>query len=129
MEPAVSKISTDFQGRIDPDSKAGKILGFTSDKFAGDSYLWGDDDRMWISFIVSIQQGKGHLSALFNSIEARGYYIAVPTPFAHMQQILKRKGFVLHYETTSDGDSVEVWHKPRPQTETVKSEIERQDDC
>ena len=107
------ELSAKLQGRIDPDSRAGKILGFTSDRFADDSYLWGDGDRMWISFIVSVQQGKGHLSALFSAIEKHGYYIAVPTPFAHMQHILKRKGFEPHCETTSEGDAVEVWYKPR----------------
>ena len=100
----------DKTGMITPDSEQGRALGFTSDRF--DGWLWEDGKRMWVSFIVSLQEGKGHLSQLFQAIESAGYYIAVPTPFPRMESILKRKGFVPHIEASSMDDPVEVWTKP-----------------
>ena len=95
-------------GQIKPDSEMGKALGFTSDKF--DGWLWKTGDRVMISMIVSRHEGKGHLSALFKAIEERGFQVAVPSPFARMQSILKRKGFAMHLED-SDLGQCEVWTK------------------
>jgi hypothetical protein len=97
-------------GRIAVDSNYAKELGFTSDKFTRDSYLWKSGDRIMISLIVSRHPGQGHLSELFAAIEARGLRVAVPTPSADMRRILKQKGFVPHMEEGSFG-FVEVWEK------------------
>jgi len=99
-------------GRIAVDSNYAKELGFTSDKFTRDSYLWKLGDRIMISFIISRRPGQGHLSELFAAIEGKGFRIAVPEPFAHMRQILEQKGFVPHWEEGSFGFGVEVWEKP-----------------
>src|SRR5688572_27352688 len=98
------------EGMISLDSERGQRLGFTSDRF--DGWLWEDGERIWISFIESKQQGKGHLSELFHAIEAAGFYVAVPTPFPRMEAILRREGFEPHHELIQ-GDDVEVWYKPR----------------
>lgn len=102
--------ATNPNGMITPDSEKGRALGFTSERF--DGWLWEDSQRMWISFIESLQQGKGHLSELFRAIEAAGYAIAVPTPFPRMEAILRRKGFEPHIEESELGDPVEVWIRP-----------------
>lgn len=96
---------------IEIDSEFGKQIGFTSDKFSDDSYLWRTDGKVTISLIFSKHQGKGNLSALFKNIESLGLKVAVPTPFAKMQAILERKGFVMHIEDTEIGDC-EIWEKP-----------------
>lgn len=87
-----------------------QAIGFTSDKFEG--YLWRDGSRILVSFIVSLQSGKGHLSQLFANIEAKGYRVSVPTPLGHMEAILRHKGFQMRVEDF-DGDMVEVWERPQ----------------
>ncbi len=98
-------------GIVTVDSEFGKQILFTSDKFESDSYLWIEGKRILISLIFSRHENQGNLSALFNKIESLGYKVAVPTPFARMQSILERKGFVMHIEDTEMGDC-EVWEKP-----------------
>lgn len=97
-------------GIIKPDSSVGKELGFTSDKF--DGYLWKIDDHIMISFIVSLDQGRGNLRNLFESIWKRGYQVWVPTPFPRMLAILKRLGFTQTFEYDDAFKSyVEIWKK------------------
>lgn len=100
-------------GIILVDTERGKEIGFTSDRFSGDSYLWVDGDRILISLIFSRHPGSGHLSELFRAIEGKGFRIAVPTPFNHMQVILRKKGFLPHLEDSELGlGDCEVWEKP-----------------
>jgi hypothetical protein len=95
---------------IQLDSNLGKELGFISERF--DGWLWLDNERVLISMIVSREEGCGHLSALFKAIEGRGWRVAVPTPFPRMEAILKRKGFVPHFEETELGPC-EVWEREK----------------
>lgn len=98
------------QGVIELGSDLANEIGFTADKFAG--YLWLDNNRMFISFIVSLQPGRGNLSALFDCIEEKGYRVAVPNPLGRMTDILRRKGFVCHFEADEVmGEVSEVWEK------------------
>ena len=96
-------------GQIDPDSEAGKLIGFTSDKFEG--WLWKSGDRVMISMIISLQPNKGNLSALFKAIEAQGLRVAVPTPFVHLEAIIKSKGFKPHIEDDAELGPCEVWER------------------
>lgn len=97
-------------GQILPDSVLGKRLGFTSDKFEG--WLWHEGDRIMISMIISLQEGQGHLSALFKAIEDEQLRIAVPIPFPQMAAILQRKGFKPHTEDGGILGPCEIWEKP-----------------
>ena len=121
MSRTSSKKNRPFSdGIIKVDSKTGKALGFTSDKFEGDigpmvgSYLWKDGNRILVSLVTSVHPGQGNLSKLFATIESKGYRVAVPTPLGHMQQILEAKGFKPHWEKTEVDESCEVWEKPTP---------------
>jgi hypothetical protein len=97
-------------GMILPDSEIGKQFSFVSSRFKG--WLWKKDEFITVSFIESVQEGKGHFSELLNNIWAKGYKIRVPTPFARMLMILKKKGFVEKAILDEDtGDYVEVWEK------------------
>jgi len=97
-------------GIIDLDTPRGKKFGFTSDKF--DGWLWKAGNYIYISFIVSKQPGRGHLSQLFNAILSKGYGIKVPTPSALMQTILAKKGFARKDEFDERIEEVyEVWVK------------------
>lgn len=97
-------------GIIELDTPFAREIGFTSEDFSG--YLWRHGDRVIVSLIESRHPGQGNLSRLFAAIEARGLRVAVPTPFAHMQAILRRKGFVPY----TDGP-VEVWEKPHEEAQ------------
>ena len=96
-------------GIINLDSDRGKSIGFTSDKFMG--YLWKTGEHIIITVINSLEPNKGHLKALFTTIEAQGYKIKVPTPFANMTEILIRMGFQGSIEQDNRFGPVEVWMK------------------
>ena len=85
-------------------------FGFTEDKF--DGWLGKKGHYIYISFIISKQEGKGNLSRLFDEILKAGYGIKVPTPFAHMMSICVKKGFKRTFEYSQDfREHVEVWVK------------------
>ena len=95
-------------GIVELDSDFGKELGFTSDKFHG--YLWLTGKTIIISFIVSLQEGKGNLSRLFNAIGGFGYKIEIPTPSVKMQQIAEKRGFKQKFVyDDSFKEHVEIW--------------------
>lgn len=95
-------------GHIEIDSENGKIFGFTSDLFEG--YLWKKENDIYISFIISIHEGKGNLRKLFDNILRQGFNVKVPTPFPRMQNILLWLGFNQTFEQEEIG-TVEVWYK------------------
>ena len=93
-------------GIIEINSERGKQFRFTDDKFALDSYLWKKGDSILISFIVSQNPGKGDFSRLVKLIFEKGFIVNVPTPFAHMRNILKKWGFQITFD-----DGCEMWVK------------------
>jgi len=102
--------STLPEGQIRLGSDAANALGFTKDKFTG--YLWHDGNAIYISLIESLDQGKGHLKALFDRIFELGYAVKVPTPLPLMEAILKHEGFVHTMEFDPlVGDNCDVWCK------------------
>lgn len=97
-------------GIIILNSPMGTALRFTSDRFAG--WLWHTDNDIFISFIESLQPGRGHLSALFSEILRRKLTIKVPTPLAHMEAIVRAKGFKQTFVYDDRfGEDVEIWVK------------------
>lgn len=105
--------ATESSFPIELDSPWGQKLGFTSDKF--DGYLWKGSKYITISFIISLNSGTGNLSKLFDEIQKLGYGIKVPTPFARMKAIIKKKGFIKTEEPFAPehgiNDLCEVWVK------------------
>jgi hypothetical protein len=108
----IDKINDSMNGMVELDSEVGKLLGFTSDKFEGYLWLELEQKRVLISAIISLDPGKGNLSKLFSKIEGYGLRVAVPTPFACMEAILRRKGFEMKIEHVEVMGDVEVWEKP-----------------
>lgn len=95
-------------GIIVLDGKFATEIGFTCDKFEG--YLWKVGDYIYISCIKSLNPGHGDLSALFNSIQEKGFGIKVPAALSQMEFICKRKGFKLTIEQhESYNEAVDVW--------------------
>jgi hypothetical protein len=94
---------------IELDSRAGKLLGFTSDLF--DGYLWKTRDIIYISAIISRSPKNGHLKHLFSKIEALGYAIQVPNPLPTMIPVLKHLGFKPRINYDPEYGSIDVWIK------------------
>ncbi len=97
-------------GKILLDEGFAKEIGFTSDKFKTGSYLWRDGNYIFISFIWSVEQGRGNLSKLFSQIMLKGYGVKVPTPFGRMLSIVEKKGFRHTIEENEEGQC-DVWIK------------------
>ena len=96
-----------MSGIIEIDSERGKQLGFTSDRFHADSYLWDDDGRVMVSFIHS--KAKESFKALVDAILAEGKAVAVPTPLPRMEQIVRKNGYAHEVEMTEIGEPCDVW--------------------
>jgi len=96
------------EGIIELDSREGKELGFTSDKFNG--YLWVKDDDIYVTVITSLHPNRGNFRKLLDTIERRGYNIKVPTPSNRMTKILRIRGFTKQPEYNEQFEEmVEVW--------------------
>jgi hypothetical protein len=86
---------------IEVDSERGKALGFTSDRFTEDSYLWDEPGCVWVSLITSRQ--KGNFCQLVAAILAEGSAVVVPNPLEQMERIVKKNGYVHSVEPTDLG--------------------------
>lgn len=80
---------------IEIDSDFGKIIGFTSDKFVEDSYLFLDKKNflIWVSLIISKNEGKGNFLNLLNNLKALKFNFIIPNPSKRMFGISQKFGF------------------------------------
>ena len=81
------------KGMIKLDSPFAKKVGFTSDKFRHDSYLWGFAEGLMISNIAS--DVKGSFKAMMQNIEKNKFNFRIPTPSTRMQEIGEKQGWRL----------------------------------
>jgi hypothetical protein len=94
---------------IEPGDPRGVPWTFTTERWQEGSYLWQTlNRRIVLSSLFAQASGKGFLRELIAGIERSGLRVAVPTPFAQMQQILEHYGFVPHLE--EDADVWELLH-------------------
>jgi len=98
-------------GIINIDSDGARAFGFTSDRYAADSYLWRKGDFIIVSFIETKNKGNGDLSRLFDRILKAGYGIKVSSPLGIMPDILSHKGFEQTIENDDMFGGVEIWVK------------------
>ena len=97
------------------DSERGKLVGFTSNRFEADSYLWAMPGKIIISFIAS--KRRGNFRELVRRIHALGLAVVVPTPLGRMQEIIAKNGYIASVEYDRDLDEfVELWtlKPPKP---------------
>lgn len=92
-------------GAFDGENHLGQLLGFTDDKFNG--YLYKKGNEIWLSAVMSLDEGKGNFSTLLNNIEKNGFEIVVPLPLKKMQEIIKRKGF----EPEDENEPLTIWRR------------------
>ena len=108
----VESMTQDFQiddGVIHLDSNFGKSLGFTSDRFGRDSFLWKINDVIVIS-MITLSLRTGNFRELVEKILAYGFSIEVPMPIGRMRTIVEKCGYVKEYRTCEfTKESVEVW--------------------
>ena len=85
-------------------------LGFTSDRFTPDSYLWLDGDAVMVSFVMSTQPGKGNFRRMVARCHALGLTVKIPTPLGRMLRIVIVNGYrrAMEHDEVS-GEQVEVW--------------------
>ncbi len=89
------------EGKILLNSEAGKRLGFMSNLFESDSYLWRVGKAIWISLIFSKFPGKGNFKKLVQNILDLGFTVIVPTPSNAMRQRLEKWGFATIFDYES----------------------------
>jgi hypothetical protein len=77
------------EGIIEIDTDSGKQLGFTSDRFFPQSYLWRTGNTITISFIMAKQ--KGMFRQLINAILEKGFDFEIPTPSGRMREIADKQ--------------------------------------
>lgn len=56
-------------------------------------YVWEEGGGIWLSFIVSKQEGKGNFSRYLRELQEKYDWIKVPTSSILMRKILLDKGF------------------------------------
>ena len=95
-------------GIIEIDTERAAPFGFTSKKFALDSYLWKDGNSILISLIISNHPGRGDFSALVGIIEKQGFKVVVPCPLGRMTAILIKWGFKMNLAD----DGTDLWSRP-----------------
>lgn len=60
------------------------------DTLSGWAVLEGED--LWLSMIISKEEGRGNFRRFLDEVEKK-YNIIVPTPFARMAEILRKRGY------------------------------------
>ncbi len=81
----------DPEGCCPAGSERAQALGFTTERFQG--YIWLSGSTCWLSLVVSLQPGQGHLSELIRGLLERGYEVRVPNPTEDMVARLIRMDF------------------------------------
>jgi hypothetical protein len=95
------------EGIIEIDTDSAKQLGFTSDRFFPQSYLWRTGNTITISFIMAKQ--KGMFRQLINAILENGFDFEIPTPSRRMCEIAKKQGWRFCQRYSEEfGEEVEI---------------------
>jgi len=101
---------------IKVDSDFAKEIGFISDRFDSDSYLWRKNNTILISFIEARVKRMGYFNRLLDQINVKGFDVEVPNPLGIMIRILQHKGFVMTIVKDPTMGRVEVWRRGHSNT-------------
>lgn len=97
-----------MNGLVTIDSEFSKMVGFTSDKFAG--YLWREGNRVLCTILACKNPCEGEVVKLFQNIEERGLHPCVPNPSRRMRRVLRKAGCVPRKERLDSlQGEVELW--------------------
>lgn len=81
------------RGCILPDSDKGKELGLTSDRFEEGSYLWLENNTLYISMLISKKEHQGYVVNILTKARQHGYKMESVPVSERMKDILKKFGF------------------------------------
>jgi hypothetical protein len=110
-DKAKNRTSAIKDGIINPSASA--PFGFTPDFF--DGWLWKKGDAIIVSFIFSLDPGKGHFKRLVENILSSGFAVKIPTPLGEMARIVRKNGYVPTLEYHENYGIVALWTKhPSP---------------
>lgn len=94
-------------GKIDFDEKF-------HPEFTG--WMWEHDDGIWISCIISKEEGKGNFLRLLEELKSKYNWIRIPTPSSRMAMIAFRNGFKLKkewFEEFVEEGEILIWKKEK----------------
>lgn len=94
------------EGIINIDSDLGKQLGFTSDRFFPDSYLWREGNTIIISLIIAKE--KGMFRQLIKAIQENGFDFEIPTPSNRMREIGIKQKWNFGYALDKEFGEIEI---------------------
>jgi len=94
-------------GPMAPGHRMAKKWTFTAKRWEPISFLFRIGDEIVVSSVQATHEGRGYLRDLFAGIERAGLRVVVPSPLAHMTEILVHYGF----ECTEEY-SVDIWRRP-----------------
>lgn len=116
MRPATEK----RDGIVFIDQAFARKLGFTSEKFEKESYLWKKGKEIYTSFIASTTPQRGYFTSLVNNCLKLGYTVKVPCPLPGMNVVVRKLGFKESFEWDEKiGEDIDVWIK-KPEQEASK---------
>jgi len=105
----MNQVSQFEDGVIHLDSDLGKLLGFTSDRFGSESYLWKLNGAIVIS-LITLSLKTGNFRELVEKILENGFRVEIPTPLDRMKAIVEKCGYVKEHRLCElTKESVEVW--------------------
>ena len=95
------------------DSDFGKKIGFTSDFFKKDSYMFLDNNIITIPLIEARRVHQGSFSKVYHNLRKLGLTIRITEPSKMFMEILIHYGFSGAYESRGEGitEMMEVWTK------------------
>lgn len=85
-------------------------LGFTQANFTHDSYLWRENNEIWISLIGTLREKKGKFRHLVTTLNQQlGFDIIVPTPLGRMKDIVAKNGYQQKSLLIDKEQRLEAW--------------------
>lgn len=93
---------------ITPGSKLGRELGFNSQSFTKESWLWLRGSTIRVAAVEARQKGRGVFSSLLQRIEAQGFKVQIMNPCSDVLAIAARKGFTLKTKRITDRDGSRI---------------------
>ena len=79
-----------------------------------DGWLWKDGEGVWISMIISKEEGKGNFKKLLDELKSKYKWIKIPTPSNRMLIIADKAGFkgkVEYCKEAGEDMNVLLWEK------------------
>jgi len=101
-----------YIGPLAPGHRMARKWTFTAKRWEPISFLFRLGDEVVVSSVHATREGRGYFRELLAGIERASLRVVVPSPLAHMTDILVHYGFVPRDERVGEQGSVDVWRRP-----------------